>query len=239
MSRKLIAVNVLLLALIGLAGWRMYQVGQARLTAQRQFLSQAVQPAPAPVLALPEKPQPATPAAYIQVAQELMFSRDRNPTVVIDTPPPKPMPALPRYYGMMNFGEGPRVVLAPAPGQAQRTYRVGERIGEFKLAAVSVTGLVFEWDGKQVPARFGELKDDTPAPETTAESKPAAQETKPAKPVTTVSSAALSRPGVDIGTSVKGCQPGDTSPPGTVADGYRKVVTETPFGKSCRWEKIQ
>ena len=56
--------------------------------------------------------------------------------------------------------------------------------------------------------------------------------------VTSVSSADANRPGAETGTGIKGCQPGDNSPAGAVVDGYRKLVTETPFGKSCRWEKI-
>jgi hypothetical protein len=34
---------------------------------------------------------------------------------------------------------------------------------------------------------------------------------------------------------MKACQPGDTSPAGTVVDGYKKIVEQTPFGPACRW----
>jgi hypothetical protein len=33
--------------------------------------------------------------------------------------------------------------------------------------------------------------------------------------------------------------PGDTTPAGTVRDGYRKLVTQTPFGNACRWELVK
>jgi hypothetical protein len=39
-----------------------------------------------------------------------------------------------------------------------------------------------------------------------------------------------------MGNSTRACVPGDTTPPGTVQDGLRKVVSKTPFGESCRWE---
>jgi len=37
----------------------------------------------------------------------------------------------------------------------------------------------------------------------------------------------------------KGCQPGDNSPPGTVADGYKKVRVNSPFGSTCYWEPVK
>ena len=46
-------------------------------------------------------------------------------------------------------------------------------------------------------------------------------------------------PGVDIGAGLHACQPGDTSPPGTIAQGMRKLVTKTPFGDTCRWELLK
>lgn len=47
------------------------------------------------------------------------------------------------------------------------------------------------------------------------------------------------RPGADVGLGYRSCLPGDNSPSGTIADGYRKVMTTSPFGVSCGWEKIQ
>jgi hypothetical protein len=35
------------------------------------------------------------------------------------------------------------------------------------------------------------------------------------------------------------CNPGDTSPEGSVVDGFRKVSSPTPFGSSCLWEPVQ
>jgi hypothetical protein len=45
--------------------------------------------------------------------------------------------------------------------------------------------------------------------------------------------------GVDTGGGIRACAPGDTAPAGTMSDGYRKIVSETPFGKVCRWEKVK
>jgi hypothetical protein len=46
-------------------------------------------------------------------------------------------------------------------------------------------------------------------------------------------------PGVSMGGDFRACIPGDPTPPGTVMEGYRKLVSDTPFGKACRWELVR
>jgi SAM-dependent methyltransferase len=46
-------------------------------------------------------------------------------------------------------------------------------------------------------------------------------------------------PGVDIGAGRRACVKNDSTPPGAVVDGLRKVVTESPFGPVCRWEPVK
>ncbi len=41
--------------------------------------------------------------------------------------------------------------------------------------------------------------------------------------------------GVALDDRTKACVPGDTSPAGTVLNGYTKVIEATPFGNACRW----
>jgi len=250
LRRNLIALNLLLLVLIGLSGWRLRVMYEERLRRQAEFMRAPAAAAPPPVVLIPPPPGQVSAINYLEVAEKLPFSKDRNPTVVQEVVAPKPMPALPRYYGMMNFGAGPRLILAAAAGAPQKNYGVGDTIGEFKLAKVAQSGLVFEWDGKEVPASYEELRDRSTAPPAgastgaapvsagTAPTPQAASGVKQIAPVTSVSSTEASKPGIDIGSSIKACQPGDNSPAGAVVDGYRKLVTETPFGKSCRWEKI-
>ena len=60
--------------------------------------------------------------------------------------------------------------------------------------------------------------------------------------VTTTSSKSVpetARPGQNVGQGYRGCVAGDNSPAGTIVDGYRKVMTTSPFGVSCGWEKVQ
>ena len=152
-------LNVLLLALCGLAGWRLLTHRQERLAEQAQFLRHRDAPPAPPALLLPRPAAPAQSNAYLEVAQKLLLSADRNPTVILDIVPPKVMPALPRAYGAMDFGGGPRVFLAPKPGDRQRPYAPGDQIGEFKLLTISRAGVVFEWDGNEVAASFEQMKD--------------------------------------------------------------------------------
>ena len=66
------------------------------------------------------------------------------------------------------------------------------------------------------------------APPVNAPSAPSAPElAKPSKPIE------------GLAGGYKTCTPGDSSPAGTVADGYRKVLVATPFGNSCHWEEVK
>jgi hypothetical protein len=234
---------------IGLSGWQMYRQYHATLARQRQYLSRKVTPPLPPILTLPADAPPTQATAYYEIAAQLPFSPDRNPTVVVEVAAPKPMPALPGYHGMMNFGEGPRVILSTS-GVPQRSYQVGQTIGDFKLVAVAQSGLVFEWDGKQVPAGYAELA------QRARESAPAqAQPTSApvsASPAPRSSTTAVTTVGARSSESVPGsggslmsdtadsqgmreCKAGDNTPEGTIVNGFKKLTTSSPFGTICRW----
>lgn len=236
--RRLTLLNLVLFALVVAGGWRLYSRAHSRAEAEAKFLSQRIEPAPPPIVALPDPPAPVRPAAYAEVALQLPFHPERNPEVVIEAPAPKPMPALPRFYGLMNFGAGPRVVLAAAPGLPQKSYQVGERIGEFTLQAISTDSLTFDWEGQSVSAPYAKIRDNTPPPEAAA-AKPATAPAPVKAAPKTISTQAVRGPGVDIGGNLRACQPGDDSPAGAVVGGFKKVVNQTPFGTACRWEKVQ
>ncbi len=244
MSKRLIALNLLLAALCGLAGWRLWDNRKRALEAQERFLASKVPPAPAPVILIPPPPQQVSAANYLDVASQLLLSKDRNPTVIVEVAPPKPMPALPRVYGVMSLGDVPRVVMAPAKGGQQKSYVPGEQIGEFKLVQVTQRGVIFEWEGKQVGGTFDDLKDDTAEKQQSAQSggvpNPSAAPVKSVSTVTSVGATSPKGPGEFItgSTDTKACVPGDNTPAGAVSDGFRKVVSKTPFGEICRWEKI-
>ncbi len=239
MRKKLLALNLLLLALLALGSWRLYENWRSARDHRQTVLGKPAPKAPQPGAA-PVSSEPLRAAGYLDVAERFLFSKDRNPDVIIDVEAPKPVPPLPVAYGVLDFGGGPTAILSPRPGASQRSYRVGEMIGEFLLAEAGTEEIVFEWEGKRIRKRLEELAprpSEASAPQESAQA-PAAPPPPPAA-ATSLSPAELAAPGVDLGGQVRGCQPGDTSPAGTVRDGYRKVVTVTPFGSSCRWELVR
>jgi len=135
-------------------------------------------------------------------------------------------------------------VILALPGKPQKSYVAGDKVGDFVLAAIEPSGLVFEWEGKQIRKRFDELKDQTEAPpaqqQAAGGAAPAAAAPQNVSTVATVTTVQEKKgPGAEAGENLRYCQPGDTTPAGTIVDGYRKVVKRTPFGESCLWEKVQ
>lgn len=253
MRRSLLLPNLLLLIAIGLSCWQMSRQYEETRLRQRQFLARKTVQPPPPILALPPDPPQVQSSAYLEVAVTLPFSPDRNPTVIVEVAPPKPMPPLPAYHGMMNFGQGPRVILS-AGGQTQKSYKIGDEVGPFKLVAVAESGLVFDWDGKQVPASYAELIQrgvETPGSQPAQAAAPApapAGAPSPAQGASVVSvtgaaGVAGSGGGVmgDAPDSLgqRECKPGDNSPDGAIVNGYKKSTIRTPFSTICRWVPVK
>jgi hypothetical protein len=256
LRRNLVLLDVLLAALCGLAFWRYSVYRHERLAEQKAFLERRDPPPPAPAIPIPPPPPPAVASSYVEVAQKLLLSADRNPTVVIEVVAPRIMPALPRAYGLMDMGNGARVFLALTPGGPQHPYVKGDTIGAFKLLEISGTGLVFGWEDKQIAARFDELKDGSAsraaaeraaAPirvQPQAVRQPTSLEATPAKPaepqrIASEDSGPQGQPGGDPNARTRPCLPGDKSPEGTISGGYKKIIVYTPMGNSCGWDKVQ
>ena len=85
MNRKILVLNLALLALLGTLGWMLrahWRETRAReLATLAKAARRSVQlppPSPAP-------PEAVVPANYLDVAQKTLFSKDRNPNVIIET----------------------------------------------------------------------------------------------------------------------------------------------------------
>jgi hypothetical protein len=158
------------------------------------------------------------------------------------------VPPLPVAHGVVNFGDGPLVILSEKQGGSHRGYAVGEKVGEFTLLAVNKNEIVLEFDGQRLSKKIEELMDrsegqsGSPAPAAVTSSTVTTTRVEAvqasAQPKVE-STANASGPGTVISGQIRACQPGEASPPGTVMNGLRKVVSETPFGKVCRWEPVQ
>lgn len=243
MNRKLILLNLALLATAGWLGWTLrlrWLEAQAR---ERAIFEQAAHAkAVLPPLPVPQV-QPVTPAEYIDVAQKMLFAKDRNPNVVIETPPPKPepkMPALPFYFGQMTFGD-PIVLLSTTSNGDQQGYHAGDKIGPFQVVSFDRDKITLDWNGKTVERKLEEL-----APKESPQQASAPAPAPSAAPaVKTLSSPSASlagdknpQLGQDMGGGFRACVPGENSPAGTVLDGYRKVISQGLMGQSCFWEKV-
>jgi hypothetical protein len=245
-SRRLLIINtVLVLALIS-AGMKLRQLWLEAKGREQAILAQRAKPLPPPAVpAAPGKPA-ITPASYLEVAQKMLFSKDRNPDVVIEVPPEEPMPPLPRVHGVMNLGDGLTVIMSEKAGERHRGIQVGQDIGPYKLASIEGEQLVFTWKDKTVKKKVEELisrreeKVEVAVPNSDLANTGAPRPGGRIVPETPASKVpppkAEAAPGKELAPGVSACQAGDDSPAGTEKDGKRKVITKTPFGDSCRWE---
>lgn len=240
MKNRLIALNLALLALIALLAWRYRVTWLDARERERRVLAQQVLPAKAAPLQPVPPYAPLIAASYIDVAQKMLFAKDRNPNIVYAPPapaaPPPPMPALPGFYGLMTGFGDPGIILSDKPGGAQKIYRAGDTVGPFKLVSFDTVNVVFDWNGQRVEKRLEDLLSKAPPPIQTVAANTA--QSAPSTAPTVTNSSPLG-PGVDLGNGTFGCQANDSTPAGTVQNGLRKVETANPFGKSCVWQPVK
>ena len=242
MRRNLWLLDLTLLIAVVVTGMILRQRWTEMSLREEKLLKQVVAPAPpAPLPTIPSV-SPVAAANYMEAVQMMLFARDRNPNVILDPPPPPPpppqMPALPVSFGVIDLGDGPRAILAEKPGAAHRSYRPGDKIGEFKVVAMNSREILFDWNGEPVKRSLEELAatKSTIPPESRPDTAPVAPPPQQQASSTTNLSGEAKGPGTDLGNETRACTAGDTTPAGTVQDGLRKVVNKTPFGEVCRWE---
>jgi hypothetical protein len=241
LKRKLWLLNILLVAAIALAGWQLRKEAREFHARERATLNKKP-PVPAPPAQPAAAPPPTvTGAAYLAIAKDMLFSKDRNSQVILDPPkppdPPKPLPPLPVVHGVMDIGDGPIVMMSEKSGGRHRGVHVGEKIGEFKLVSVNKDDLVLGFEDRTVKKTLQELIDRGGA-ETAAvagQNAPAGGAPIAAAPPVV----SKPEPGVKLTEDTATCQTGDPSPAGAVVNGMRKVVFQTPFGNACRWEAVK
>ena len=242
MTGKLRLLDLALLVVAGLLYWHLRGAWIDSHARDLALLNSFLPAARVAGLAALDKVGAVTAADYADVATKNLFSKDRNPNVIVDPPPPppvKPQPPFPVAHGVMIWdGVPPTIVLSEKANGPQKGYRPGDTIGPWTLVSVDSSYADFEWDGKEFKKRIDELIDRTPIPQAAA---PSANAAAPATPVaaaakTTLSNASHAAPNLDLGAGFKSCYADDSSPEGTVVDGMKKMITATPFGSNCRWE---
>jgi len=245
-NRKIILLD---LVLLGIAGWLFWMLRVKWLELhQHEHTILAASPRGKPFYPPPPDPllMPPRAADYNQAVQNNIFSKDRNPNVIVDPPPPPPpappppvMPDLPAYYGTMALFGDPVVLLSLQRGP-QKKYHAGDKVGPFQIVSFDREKVVFDWNGKTVERKPEELKDKEPSPQQASVDGPPTR----VEPVKLIADPPPDAPkisekiGKDNGGGVRMCVAGDTTPPGTVVDGYKKVETMNMFGKTCMWQQV-
>jgi len=243
LKRKLWLLNFALIALVAAGTWQLRKESQDFHARARSTLGKKP-PIPAPPPPLPASPAPAvTASSYLDIAQKMLWSHDRNSQVILDPPkppaPPKPLPTLPSVFGVMNIGDGPIVMMSDKPGARQRGVHPGEKIGEFKLVSVDSEKLVLAFEDRTVTKTLGELLDrggpDSSAAAAGSNAGPPGTIPAPTAPPP----AGKAEPGVKLSDGLSNCTANDPSPAGTIVNGMQKVVRQTPFGDACFWEAVK
>jgi hypothetical protein len=245
MSRKLIALDLALVALLAWAGYGLRQMWLASKARERSEFQHKVGAVPVAPLTPLAGAQAVVPARYKGIADKNLLFKDRNSDVQVDPPPPPPpeppMPPLPIFHGQMNLGDGPTAFMSVTATAPYEPVHPGETIGQFKLLSVNEKEIEFEWHGKKVRKSVDEMLDNSTAPPQQQQADAGVGRPVNAAPV----SAAPAAPPAERGPGehfdnfqTASCQPNDTTPDGTVRDGYRKIHRQTPFGNICMWEKV-
>ncbi len=171
MNRRLLILD---LVLVLFAAGLIWLLRERYLEARAHEVAVLSQKVPAKPVLAPPSPQPlrpSTPAEYADVAQKTLFSKDRNPNVVVEAPKPPPeppMPALPIYHGQMAIGEPIALLSLPTQAALEKAYHAGDKIGDFKLVAFDEDRIELEWNGKKVERKPSELAPKEPAAQVAA-----------------------------------------------------------------------
>ena len=242
MNRKLVVLNAVLLLVVIFGGVQLrnqYQSAKARQAALRAV---RISPAPAPPFVALANDPPVLPSGYKDVAMQDLFHPSRNPEIVKDPPPapppPPPMPELPRYHGQMNLGDGPMALLVEKPGMQEKAIMPGETIGQFKLVDVNTSEITFAWtfNGELARRSLSSMADRTAAAAAATGAPDARSSPAPSAPEPIKSAVG---PGELTGQGTRTCDPNDSTPAGTVVNGFKKSEGRTPFGKFCVWDPVK
>jgi len=256
-TRTLRLLDVCLAALLALLIWQLRREWISAHSRQQVLSALSIPAVAVPGIAPLPVIVPPRAASYADVAANNLFSKDRNPNVIIDPPAPppeKPPPPFPVAHGVMLWpGVPPTVVFSEKPGAPQKGYHPDEKIGDWKIDFIDRSYVVLEWNGKQFKKAIDELVEKAPVVAAAGPSAPASQPglgppasanvvmgPPPAPaPASALSSDHPAGPGIDVGGGFRACVAGDPSPAGAVVGGMKKVVIPTPFGSACHWESAR
>ncbi len=243
LKAKLIALNVVLVAALGGIVWQGRNGWNEARKTRQDTVNVKVKTLPPPPIAPAPKPESDPATKFSDVATKDLFSKDRNPNVVVEAPkvePPKPMPPLPIVYGVLGLPSGTKAIMSEKKGGPERPVREGDKVGEFLIASLDPQTVIFDWDGKRITKKIDDLIDRSGPPvEGAGQAAAPPASNAGAAPPRPAEANVKAGPGKDIGGGYRACVAGDTSAAGAIVDGYRKNVVKSPFGESCNWTQAQ
>jgi len=248
LNRKLLILDVVLGAGVIYGGFQLHSEWVAARARQAAMPGPAPKAGPIPAVAPLAQQPPVMPSGYKEIAINTLFDPSRTPDVVQPPPPPPPPPPepppLPSFHGMMDLGDpqGPIALMTEKDKPRHEEVHAGETIGAFKLLSFDRQEMSLEWQGRVIRAR---LSDGGSQPRAAKAGVPPINDRgiipgvaapEPLEPPPPPPQGQTLGPGMQVTESTRACQPNDSTPAGTVADGYQKVVRRTPLGTSqCFW----
>lgn len=241
MNRRMIALNVVLAALAIWAGiqWRSQYVA-ARARERRMYNAKVPPLAATPLPPLPAQP-PVLATGYNEVAQKLLLHPSRNPDIAVDPPPPPPppppMPPLPKYHGQMNLDGDVVAILSAGKDDPPQEVKAGGVIGQFRLVDVNTRDITFQWRDQQVRKTLDQVLDTSQAQAAANSANVSSSAPAEAAPPPPAIKSQVGPVGEVSQFGRRACDPNDSYAEGSVVDGWRKVLSPTPFGKACYWDR--
>src|SRR5262249_13529444 len=160
MRRKLLAINLALVALAAGGFWKLrldYRQAQERYKTIDTGKGASGGVARSSPATEPAGLAAVQPASYLEAAEKYLPSPDRNPTVIVAGPKPKPRPGLPILFGVMSIGDSPIAIMADKQGAPHKTVKVGEPIGEYKLLGVAGDQITLQWEGQTIQTQVSDV----------------------------------------------------------------------------------
>lgn len=121
---------------------------------------------PHEITELPRSMKPLIPstalqaASYLEVAQLNLLSPDRNPNIMMESPPAPvaPDPPLPACSGVILLPPSrPIILLSAGADSKKRGYQAGEMVGEWKIESFDWREITLECSGRRITKLLSEL----------------------------------------------------------------------------------
>jgi len=245
-SRREQIVLVLSLAVANLLlGWYLVRLGRTYRSSTRWiYAATESEHAAAPAA---EAAKTGAPQSFADIVDGNLFSPQRTSQLLQAAQEVKP-PELPLLYGTMNVGDGWFALMAPGGESSPLSKRVlpGEEIGGYKLVSIGTSQVVLDWQQRTFTVDVSEsarrvpriVEKTAPAQVSTPGGSRPLLSNSPTRPAA-VNTVGGSPPGA--GHQASGYMPPGAdadAPEGTVVDGRRKVVVQSPFGPQVRWVPV-